>query len=103
MVTEENDDEKRSGVEKGVSDHPLAEDYAEQGSSTASASSSYTAELVQSAARSLLDTSATLLADDDSTKGEEPSPSSSAALASLQTEKMPALPDEQDRKRFIVR
>lgn len=97
-MDEESGDE-RAGVERGVS--LVDEHSAVEQQSSASASSSYAAELVQSAARSLLDTSATLLSDDDS--GTEPSPSSSAKLSSLQTEKMPALPDEQDRKRFIVR
>jgi hypothetical protein len=94
-----SDDERAGGVERGVS---LVDEHVgvEHESSVSASSSSYAAELVQSAARSLLDTSATLLSDDEDSG---PSPSSSAALASLQTEKMPALPDELDRKRFIVR
>lgn len=99
---EEESSEMKSSVERGVSlvdnDHAAAPESSTAGESAAS---SYAAELVQSAARSLLDTSTTLLSDDEDDNGGKPSPS--AALASLQTEKIPALPDEQDRKRFIVR
>ena len=89
-----------TGAERGVRTHPLMANN-ESSSIASGASSSYAAELVQSAARSLLDTSATLLSDDES--DERASPSSSAALSSLQTETLPALPNVQDRKRFIVR
>ena len=91
-----------SGVERGVADHPLA--YHEDGdreSSIASASSSYAAQLVQSAAKSLLDTSTSMVSDDESSVGGHNS-SPRTALKSLETETLPTIPDEQDRKRFIV-
>jgi hypothetical protein len=50
----------------------------------------------------LLDASTSLVSDDESCIGRQ-SPSPMAALRSLETETLPALPDEQDRKRFIVR
>lgn len=94
--------ETSAEVERGVSNHPLADDSTERESSTVSASSSYAAELVQSAAKSLLDASTSLVSDDESCIGRQSS-SPMAALRSLETETLPALPDEQDRKRFIVR
>ncbi len=101
MSNQVNDEiSSESGVERGVRNHPLRV-MAESSSIASGASSSYAAELVQSAARSLLDASPTLMSDDES--DEQASPSSSAALSSLQTETLPALPNVQDRKRFIVR
>ena len=101
-MTTEDDNEACPEMERGVSNHPLADDREE--SSIASASSSaYAAELVQSAARSLLDTSTSQLSDDESCLPGKASPSPMAALSSLKQETLPALPDEQDRKRFIVR
>ena len=70
------------------------------------------ASLIQSAVRSVLDdaTPSTIVSDDRSDEGRSyvdgehftsayfPSP----ALDSLQVERLPPIPDEQDRKRFIV-
>ena len=106
MVTSEDDaraSETSAEVERGVTNHPLADAGAERESSTVvSASSSYAAELVQSAAKSVLDASTSLVSDDE-TCIDRQSSSPMAALRSLETETLPALPDEQDRKRFIVR
>lgn len=115
--TGQKDDSRteRNGLkeERGVSEHPLmtappssSDEAAKQESSCAgaSASSSYAAELVQSAAKSLLDVSNSQVSDDESLGGHHaPLSSPVATLRSLQTEKLPALPDEQDRKRFLVR
>jgi hypothetical protein len=69
------------------------------------------ASLIQSAVRSVLDdaTPSTVVSDDRSEEGSfvDGDPvasrySSSPALHSLQIERLPPIPDEQDRKRFIV-
>jgi hypothetical protein len=80
-------------------------------SSNSDSGRSPAASLIQSAARSILDdgTPSTAVSDDDSegcrsaygTLGSS-RPPASLTLASLQMETMPALPDEQDRKRFVV-
>jgi hypothetical protein len=65
-----------------------------------------TAALIQSAARSVLDdtTTSTIFSDDEScAHGSHRLPRTSSTLRSLQTKTLPALPDEQDRKRFVVR
>ena len=70
-----------------------------------------TATLIQSAARSVLDnlTPSTIVSDDKSeiySIGDDaegiPIPASSPTLRSLQKEILPAIPDEQERRRFIV-
>jgi hypothetical protein len=75
------------------------------------------ASLIQSAARSILDdaTPSTAGADDSSESGfafsvprlnyhsNSNTPTIPPSLQSLQVETLPALPDEQDRKRFLVR
>lgn len=69
--------------------------------------------LVQSAVRSVLDdatpTPSTIISGDGSESGScadrtlgKRSPTSSPTLRSLQIETLPAIPDEQDRRRFIV-
>lgn len=81
-----------------VTAHPLSE----EAGSTAS-SSINTASLIQSAARSILDGSSpeTHVSDDDScSNGHRNTPS--LTLQSLQARVVPAMPDEQDRKRFLV-
>lgn len=71
-------------------------------------STSYTASLVQSAAKAVLDTSTSMVSDDDddvtsvtSEDGIPHSRSADATLESLMAETLPAMPNEQDRKRFI--
>jgi hypothetical protein len=60
--------------------------------------------LIHSAARSILDdgTPSTAVSDDGSESYSGARIPSSPTLASLQIETMPALPDEKDRKRFVV-
>jgi hypothetical protein len=67
--------------------------------------------LVQSAVRSVLDdaTPSTIISGDGSESGScadgtlgKLRPASSPSLRSLQMETLPAIPDEQDRRRFIV-
>lgn len=72
------------------------------------------ASLIQTAVRSVLDdaTPSTIISDDQSeasfVNGGSASPGfrkkkeTSPTLESLQKEKLPPMPDEQDRKRFIV-
>ena len=83
-------------------------DHAE--SECSAASSSYTASLLQSAAKSVLDTSTqSVVSDDDddilsdgsNDDGIAEQLKGSATLKSLKTETLPALPNDQDRKRFI--
>lgn len=85
-----------------VTTHPLSEE-----SGSAVSSSINTASLIQSAAKSMLDDSSpgTNLSDDDSCSnghrnGHRQMPS--LTLRSLQARVLPAMPDEQDRKRFLV-
>jgi hypothetical protein len=101
-------------------DHPLSspennvEHYASFSSNNGPGPSqqrSPAASLIQSAARSILDdgTPSSAVSDDgsescsgaDGTLGPSRTPAS-PTLASLQIETMPALPDEKDRKRFVV-
>lgn len=69
------------------------------------------ASLIHSAVRSVLDDATpSSIVSDDRSEGESfvdgdlvtPKTASSPALESLQIERLPAIPDEQDRKRFIV-
>jgi Protein of unknown function (DUF726) len=108
-TTEHNDDPtEHSSSEKvclekqrGISDHPLAEysdeiDFEE--------STSYTESLLQSAAKSVLETSASMVSDGDDNSIDSARPRSpliSPTLRSLQTKTIPAFPGEDDRKRFI--
>jgi len=87
---------------RGVVDHPLnkKESTAESASIRTPVSSAYTASLVQSAAKSVLDTSPSSTVSDDENSVEQPP--SSPGLRSLLTKTVPAMPDDQDRKRFIV-
>jgi hypothetical protein len=81
-----------------VSAHPLSDEAAFH-----SAPAINTASFIQAAARSILDSSpsGTNLSDDDScSNGHDKT--SSLTLESLQTQVAPAMPDEQDRKRFLV-
>lgn len=69
-------------------------------------STSYTASLVQSAAKSVLDTSTSMLSDDDATSvtsdgGIPQSRTADATLESLKTETLPGIPSDEDRKRFV--
>ncbi len=90
-------------LEQVVTKHSLAEETR----STVS-SSINTASLIQSAARSILDglsPRTNVSSDDDScsSNGGQRSSMPSLNLESLQTRVVPAMPDEQDRKRFLVR
>lgn len=78
-----------------VTMHPLAE----EAHSTASPSIN-AASLIQSAARSILDDSPPGTDGDSCSNGQRSTPS--LTLQSLQTRIVPAMPDEQDRKRFLV-
>ncbi|KAI2508561.1 DUF726-containing protein [Fragilaria crotonensis] len=69
-------------------------------------STSYTASLVQSAAKSVLDTSTSMISDDDATSvtsdgGIPQSRTADATLESLKTETLPGIPSDEDRKRFV--
>lgn len=77
----------------------------------ASSSRTPSASLVRSAVRSVLDeaTPSTIVSDDRSEGGSfvdgdlvTLNQTRSPTLASLQTQRLPPIPDEQDRKRFIV-
>jgi hypothetical protein len=87
-----------------VENHPLSEDYG----SIEPSSSVDTASLIQSAARSIMDETSpsTAVSDDESdTEGSfsaRAALSPSPTLSSLQMKTLPAMPDEQDRKRFVV-
>jgi hypothetical protein len=85
-----------------VENHPLSDDY----ESIERSPSVDTALLIQSAARSLVDETSpsTAVSDDGSCEeGTARSASSpSPTLTSLQMKTLPAMPDEQDRKRFVV-
>jgi hypothetical protein len=87
-----------------VENHPLSEDYG----SIEPSSSVDTASLIQSAARSILDdTSPNTAVSDDESDAEgsfatRAALSPSPTLSSLQMKTLPAMPDEQDRKRFVV-
>ncbi|KAI2488766.1 hypothetical protein MHU86_25820 [Fragilaria crotonensis] len=66
-------------------------------------STSYTASLVQSAAKSVLDTSTSMISDDDATSvtsdgGIPQSRTADATLESLKTETLPGIPSDEDRK-----
>jgi hypothetical protein len=102
MATTEDDNGACPEIERGVTNHPLADDR-ERSSIASTSSSAYAAELVQSAARSLLDASTSQLSDDESCLPRTASPTLMASLSSLKQETLPAVPDVQDRKRFIVR
>jgi hypothetical protein len=82
MATAEDDNKALScpEIEQGVSNHPLADDCEE---SSIASSSAYAAELVQSAARSLLDASTSQLSDDASCLAGKASPSPMASLSLL--------------------
>ena len=80
-------------------------DHAESECSDAG-STSYTASLVQSAAKSVLDTSTSMVSDDDATSvtsdgGVPQSRMVKATLESLKTETLPGIPSDEDRKRFV--
>lgn len=93
----------RQSLER-VENHPLSEDYG----SIEPSSSVDTASLIQSAARSIMDETSpsTAVSDDESCeKGSftaRQALSPSPTLSSLQMKTLPAMPDEQDRKRFVV-
>eukprot|EP00977_Amphora_coffeiformis_P008609 scaffold1953_cov176-Amphora_coffeaeformis.AAC.27 len=100
---------KSKDVWKRVDDeHPLLETASTSGSafSTSTAAQSRpsidAALLLQSAARSVLDSDGvTSPSNASDTSSRQGSPATPAALSSLQKERLPAMPDEQDRKRFI--
>jgi hypothetical protein len=86
-----------------VENHPLSEDYG----SIEPSSSVDTALLIQSAARSVLDDNSPITAVSENGSCEEDSFTDRASppsptLSSLQMKTLPAMPDEQDRKRFVV-
>lgn len=87
----------------GFDDHPLSLSPTKNAthrsniSLSRQAACSPAASLIQSAARSVLDDLKASSNDGRATI----SPSSSPALQSLQIETLPAIPDEQDRRRFI--
>jgi hypothetical protein len=83
-----------------VENHPLSEDYG----SIEPSSSVDTALLIQSAARSILEETSpsTAVSDDESCAEGSRALSPSPTLSSLQMKTLPAMPDEQDRKRFVV-
>jgi hypothetical protein len=86
-----------------VENHPLSDDYG----SIERSSSVDTALLIQSAARSILDDASPTSAVSDAGSGADDSftarvTSPSPTLTSLQMQTLPAMPDEQDRKRFVV-
>lgn len=88
--------------QRGVSDHPLAESSSVNGDAIED-SASYTESLLLSAAKSVLDAPNSMVSDDDdSVNSDRPRPTLlSPTLRSLQTKKIPAFPEEDDRKRFI--
>jgi hypothetical protein len=81
-----------------VSAHPLSDE-----TTIHSVPEINTASYIQAAARSILDgsPSGTNVSDDDSCSNGHQN-SSSLSLESLQKQVAPAMPDEQDRKRFLV-
>jgi len=66
-------------------------------------SSSYTASLVQSAAKSILNTSTSVVSDDETSASSNGGRKADnhATLESLKVESVPAIPSKEDRKRFI--
>ena len=80
--------------------------------STAASAASLDSSFLQSAASCLEDTRSSAVSDDDddddlsnSSSGgdaQDDDDDSDRLLESLQTTKLPAMPDEQDRKRFVV-
>lgn len=89
--------------------HPLLETASTSGSTAYSYTSSAarptinTALLLQSAARSVLDSEA-MTSPSNASETETSSPAghgTPSRLSSLQRERLPAMPDEQDRRRFI--
>jgi Protein of unknown function (DUF726) len=87
--------------QRGISDHPLAEKSYED--LDAEETSSYTESLLQSAVKSVMDTSTSAVSDDEDSvdSGRPRSPLISPTLRSLQTKTIPAFPAEDDRKRFV--
>ena len=88
-------------------EHPLVEATITSGGSTFSSSTAAlsrpsidTALLLQSAARSVLDSDA-MTSPSNASDVSSPHGTPSLGLASLRRERLPAMPDEQDRKRFI--
>lgn len=96
-MTDRTDAPPKNTMRRGDSDLPPSEQCGEDGEFR----SSYAASLVQSAAKSLLDTSTSLVSDDDDLSSVSQGGIVSPTLRSLERKTLPALPDEQDRKRFI--
>lgn len=88
--------------------HPLLETASTSGSTYSASTAAHsrpsidTAFLLQSAARSVLDSDGvTSPSNASDTSSRQGTPVTPAGLSSLQRERLPAMPDEQDRKRFI--
>lgn len=84
---------------RGVVDHPLNKKESTTEPIRTPVSLSYTASLVQSAAKSVLVDEPSSTVSDDENSVEAPS---SPGLRSLLKKTVPAMPDDQDRKKFIV-
>lgn len=109
-----NGNQARNASLHRVQQHPLLstdETITDNFASIEPSSSVDTAMLLQSAARSVLDTdnaspsTTTAVSEDGSGYNDRSSvvtDPDNTTLQSLQTKTLPALPDEQDRKRFVV-
>ena len=87
--------------QSGISDHPLAEkEYQDH---DLEETSSYTESLLQSAVKSVVNSTTSIVSDDEDSfdSGRPRSSLTSPSLRSLQTKTIPAFPDEDDRKRFV--